>query len=436
MNWEGFLESIQRGKVIPIVGNDLCLMKDAAGNVIQLDFYIAQELIKRLGVGVAGDTLYDLALYNGRANIYQTIDDILDELQQEKKGKKFFSNPLEELVKITDFNFFISTTFDNRLEKIVKHFRKNEKNAVINYCSGSSTLLPENADNIVFNLLGSIGGDTQYALTEDEILEHFYSLAYNRNSHSLPQFLYEKIRGKTLLLIGCSYPDWFMRFIIRALANESFQRKRYIDYIADNRTHNDAKLAKFLRFFKSEIIVLEDAPTTGAVRVENAIAFVEKLYEEWIKLNASRVPVKYEGDVFISYNNQDLDKAKEIRNQIRAEGIQVWFDEESLSSGQHRPHIESEIKKCKVFIPVVSNHILEKPESYSQLVEWKAAQKRFEADQYYGQQSFAILPTFIDDTPRTDARLSDFMRSFAHFHISQLDHIIQQIKSELTPLDN
>jgi len=146
--------------------------------------------------------------------------------------------------------------------------------------------------------------------------------------------------------------------------------------------------------------------------------------------------IKYEGDVFISYNNEDLDKAKEIRNQIRAEGIQVWFDEESLRSGQHRPHIESEIKKCKVFIPVVSNHILEKPESYSQLVEWKAAQKRFEADQYYGQQSFAILPTFIDDTPRTDARLSDFMRSFAHFHISQLDHIIQQIKSELKPLDN
>jgi hypothetical protein len=440
MNWEGFLDSIQRGKVIPIVGNDLCLIEDASGNLMQLDYYIAQELIERLGVGVAGDTLYDLALYNGRPKIIQTIDDIIEDIQSNKDGKHFYAKPLEDLVQITDFNFFISTTFDNRLEKILNLKRSDQVNKIINYSIYSNNGIPEKADNVVFNLLGSMSSGIQYALTEDEILEHFYSLAYNYNTkgeQSISKYFFDRIKGKTLLLIGCSYPDWFMRFIIRALANESYQRKSYVDYIADNCTHNDVKLSRFLKFFKSEIVVLEGEDGNDEnVRVKNAVAFINKLHAEWVKVNANKVPIKYDGTVFISYNNQDLQQAKVIRNHIRAAGINVWFDEENLSSGQHRPYIESEIKKCKVFLPVVSDNVLNKPESYSQEVEWKTAKKRFEFDTFYEQNTFSILPTFIDDTLRNDHRLPEFLRLFANFHVNQMDFVIQQIKQRLTTSQN
>jgi hypothetical protein len=159
---------------------------------------------------------------------------------------------------------------------------------------------------------------------------------------------------------------------------------------------------------------------------------VNKLYLEWVKVNANKVPFKYDGTVFISYNNQDLQKAREIRNKIRAEGIDVWFDEENLGSGQHRPYIESEIKKCKVFLPIISNTVLDKPDSYSQEVEWRTAKQRFEFDKFMEKESFAILPIFIDGTQRNDIRLPEFMRSFANFQFDQLEFVIEQIKYKLS----
>ena len=83
---------------------------------------------------------------------------------------------------------------------------------------------------------------------------------------------------------------------------------------------------------------------------------------------------------------------------------------------------------------IISNQVLENPQSYSQQVEWDMAEKRFKFDEFYGKKSFTIIPVFIDDTPRTDPRISDFMRSFTSFHYSDRERIIEEVTHTLNPL--
>jgi hypothetical protein len=38
--------------------------------------------------------------------------------------------------------------------------------------------------------------------------------------------------------------------------------------------------------------------------------------------------------VFLSYASQDADAARRIAQALRAEGIEVWFDESALAGGE------------------------------------------------------------------------------------------------------
>src|SRR5687767_13750687 len=116
--WEDLLNFVEEKRVIPIVGPELITVQTDAGTE-NLYTWLARSLAPRLGLAatVSGAplTLNDivvrhLANRGRREDVYTRIRSIMRE--------RTFAPPpaLLKLSAITDFNLYVSTTFDSLLE--------------------------------------------------------------------------------------------------------------------------------------------------------------------------------------------------------------------------------------------------------------------------------------------------------------------------------
>ncbi len=433
MHWESFIDNLTAGEIIPVLGDDLSLVKGENDTVVPLYEYIARELTRRLEIPYDGQTIGELALAYPNANIPSTSNAIYHKIGEDK----FFTEPLEKLAEITDFKFFVTTILDDLLVKSLRKVRDLKKNElkVINYSLQQLSDTPTSDDDeegppvTVFNLLGSFGNVIESAFNDEEMLEHFLSITSKYNRHPMADYFVQKVKNKILLFLGCDFPDWFMRFNIRILTNQRYKYRNFNDYVVPAHDDNGSGLLQFLKYFNKNIIVMDKAGKG------NARAFVEGLHERWLESIENR-PIQYDGTVFLSYNHVDRENVQRLKTILRGKGVRnVWFDIDDLPSGEHRVHIESEIKKCKVFIPLLSNACLSHPESYTWKVEWSAVEARMRADKYYGGMSFRILPIILDDTARNDERIPRFLRDFTILSLDEdRDKIVEESTKVLAPL--
>ena len=112
--WDDLLSFIEERRVIPIVGPELLQIATDAGPRLLYD-WLAQKLASRLNVDTSqlppGYTLNDviclfLAARGRREEIYVRVRSILKDAQFEPP------TALRQLAAITDFDLFVSTTFD------------------------------------------------------------------------------------------------------------------------------------------------------------------------------------------------------------------------------------------------------------------------------------------------------------------------------------
>ncbi|HLP46913.1 MAG TPA: toll/interleukin-1 receptor domain-containing protein [Candidatus Kapabacteria bacterium] len=431
VNWESFIGNLTTGDIIPVIGEDLSLVKNKNDELITLNRYIAEELTQRLSIPYMGQRICQLATDYPNANIMLATNAIYNNIDEDR----FYMGPMEKLAAITDFKFYISTTLDDRLEKALRKSRnlKNNEMKIIDYSLQQSSDIQVDIENnipvTVFNLLGSLRNIMESAFTEEEILEHFFSLSNKQNRHPLADYFIKRVKNKTLLFIGCDFPDWFMRFIIRILTNQRYKLRIFSDYIVSDENDKYPDLNKFLAQFNKNIITKEMA------QGRNVMAFIDELYRRWSDSSQNH-PVQYEGSVFLSYNHPDMEKAKTLKQLLKANGIRnAWFDIDDLHAGEHQALIDEEIKKCKVFIPLISNNSLTNNQSYMWKFECPGIEGRLNADKYYGKMSFQIIPIVLDNTARNDERIPKFMRDFTIWDLDKnKDKIIEEITKVLTPL--
>jgi hypothetical protein len=82
------------------------------------------------------------------------------------------------------------------------------------------------------------------------------------------------------------------------------------------------------------------------------------------------------GSVFLSYASQDAAAAGRICDALRAEAIEVWFDQSELRGGDAwDAMIRRQIRACALFIPIVSQNTRARVAGYFRL-EWKLAVDR------------------------------------------------------------
>jgi TolB-like protein len=112
--------------------------------------------------------------------------------------------------------------------------------------------------------------------------------------------------------------------------------------------------------------------------------------------------------VFLSYASQDAEAARRICEALRADGVDIWFDQEGgLEHGDEwDAKIRRQIKECVLFIPLISANTQARHEGYFRL-EWELAAER--AMSIASGVPF-ILPVVIDDTREPEALVPDRFR--------------------------
>ena len=112
--------------------------------------------------------------------------------------------------------------------------------------------------------------------------------------------------------------------------------------------------------------------------------------------------------IFLSYASQDADVARRICETLRAEGVEVWFDQSELVGGDAWDQkIRKQIRECTLFAAVISTNTQARLEGYFR-IEWKLAAQRTHA---MADEKAFLLPLVIDATKDSEAKVPEEFRA-------------------------
>jgi hypothetical protein len=402
--WDELLQLVEEGRVVPIVGRDL-LSVQIDGEQVCLYPWLSRQLAEALGVTLADDATESslnavasqyLAHGGEPEKIYNRVHKLL-----RARADIPIPTPLEKLASIQPFKLFVSTTFDALLAQAINAVRFGgvEYTKVIAYSPRDKRDLPGDVENlegpVVFQLLGKVSPMQDYVVTEEDALEFVYSL----QTAGLPVNLFSALDERPLLIIGCSFPGWLVRFFIRAARrNRLLLARGKTDFVVDATGREEPSLLAFLRNFKTR---------TEFFQQSDPVTFVNELHRRWQQRLAEQrtvqqVPVPFDtptmnpGAVFLSYASDDHPAAAAIRDALDAAGIDVWFDRHRLMAGElFENKIRRHIERCSLFIPVLSKSCVT-PERRFFRLEWDHAQR---VAITAPESSRFIVPVVIDDLP-------------------------------------
>ncbi len=420
--WDDLLEYIGERRVIPIVGAELLTVPDGAGGETPLLRVLAARLADRLRVP-AEDCTGDDALHQvvcrhmqrggRREEIYPRIRALLKDLAP------VVPPILRELARIRHFNVFVTTTFDSLLAQALDEERHGGAPTTVSlaYSPNNNTDLPADARQsgtpTVFHLLGRISASPDYVITEEDTLEFFTAI---QSESKRPNVLLDELKTSHLLLIGNTFPDWLARFFIRIAKHGrlSLQREE-LEIIADRSVAMDPKLVLFLRNFSYRTQIFEQGNAAEFVH-ELSTRYLERYPGEASRSEAPATGAKAgattpaatvetkPGSVFLSYASQDAPAVKKIRDALEAAGVEVWFDQRRLESGDDfDKEIKRHIRACSLFVPVISTHTQARHEGYFRL-EWALGAER---SKLIAETIPFILPVLIDPVSEHEALVPD-----------------------------
>ena len=419
--WDDLLNYIEERRVIPIIGPELLKVETETGPRL-LNDWIAERLAVKLGVDTAklpqpyvlNDVVcWYLSSHGRREEAYTRIRSILRDAN--------FAPPLalRQLAQITDFDLYVTTTFDALLEQAInaERFQGAQSTEVIAYSPNRVADLPSERDRlqrpVVYHLLGRLSASPTYVISDEDTLEFICAL---QSEHLTPEKLFHELEHNHILLIGSSFTNWLARLFLRMAKRHRLSDPRDVgEVLADSHSVGDGRLMGFL-----QQVSVRTRVYSGAEK------FVDELHRRWttrrgpgevIPLGTSAqrfLPPEREmpeNAVFISYARDDLPAVQRLKAGLDAAGVTTWFDLERLEGGDdYDRKIQQNIGRCAYFIPVVSATTERRVEGYFRR-EWSYAIDRA---RNMADGSVFILPVCIDDTDGARASVPDKFKS-VHF---------------------
>ncbi len=399
--WEPLLLAIEERRVIPVIGRDLLTITQG-GRQLLLYAWLAERLAQALRLDMATipgpPTLEAVATRHVSSGgdprqIYIKLALLLRDA-----GTISVPTSLKQLAAIAPFKLFVSSTFDPLLARAINDVRFDglDYTQVVAYAPREKVDIPadwEQSDrSFVFHLLGKVSSmEGTYVVSEEDALEFVHSLQVPALVPNLTSALNEH----SLLVIGCGFPGWIVRFFIRAARRSRLLLAREkTDFIVDAQACRDADLVAFLRNFKTgtEVFALADP-----------LRFVEELSARWqarVQLAPApatvEAPVMEPGAIFISYASEDRPAAEALRTALDKAGMDVWFDRDRLFVGDaFESRIRRNIERCSLFIAVLSKSCVTPDRRFFRL-EWDQAQR---VAVTVPESTEFILPVVVDDLP-------------------------------------
>ena len=421
--WDDLLNYIEERQVIPIVGPELLTVDTETGPRLYYD-WLADKLAAKLGVDTArlpapynlNDVVcWFLAAHGRREDTYTRLRSILRDTA--------FAPPkaLRQLAEITDFNLYVTTTFDSLLEDALNSVRFGgaQSTEVVSYAPNRVVDLPTQREHlqrpVVYHLLGRCAASPTYVVSEEDMLEFICAL---QSEHLTPEKLFHELEHSHLLIIGSNFSNWLARLFLRMAKRHRLSDPRDVgEVLADDHTGADERLMVFLQQVSMRTRVYS-----------GAAAFVDELHRRWLvrRRPADVVPIGQaqrvlpperempDNAVFISYAREDLAAVQQLKAAFDAAGVTTWFDMDRLEGGDdYDRKIRKNIERCSYFIPVVSAATERRLEAYFRR-EWSYALDR---TRNMADDAVFILPVAVDAIDPRTAHVPD---KFKAVHITQL----------------
>jgi len=419
--WEDLLNFIEERRVIPIVGPELLKVETETGPRLLYE-WIAERLAGKLGVDTAllpqPCTLNDVVCWflssrGRREEAYTRLRSILRDAS--------FAPPLalRQLAQITDFDLYVTTTFDPLLEQAINNerFQGAQSVEVIAYAPNRVADLPTERDRfqrpVVYHLLGRVSASPTYVISDEDTLEFICAL---QSEHLTPEKLFHELEHSHLLFIGSNFTNWLARLFLRMAKRRRLSDPRDVgEVLADSHSGSDGRLMGFL-----QQVSVRTRVYGGAEK------FVDELHRRWTARRGAgevvplgAVPQRFlpperempDNAVFISYARDDLPAVQRLKAGLDAAGVKTWFDMERLEGGDdYDRKIQKNIARCAYFVPVVSATTQRRLEGYFRR-EWSYAIDR---TRNMADEAVFILPVCIDGTDGASASVPDKFKS-VHF---------------------
>lgn len=406
--WDDLLDYIQDRTVVPVIGPELVTVREADVEV-PLYRWVAQRLAADLELpaaelperfGLNDVVSLHLRRRGEREELYPRIHRMLRNAALQPP------EPLRVLAGIGGFDLFVSLTFDSMLADAIGAARAGGGPGAQQIAYSPSTVRdlasPRAApwQPVVFQLLGRASASPDYAICDEDLLEFLHAM---QDKQRQPKTLFDELRGNHLLILGCSFGDWLARFFLRTARNlELSQKRRRWDVLVGDRMAQDARLAQFLASFSSDARVI---PWT-------APRFVTELAARWqaahpaapnaaaaapaagASAGGSSLP---SGAVFVSYASEDLAAAARLATDLRAAGLEVWFDKDALRMADDWARsIRRGMERCSLFLPVISRQAVS--EENRRRYFWREWNEADDFARGMAPDEPFIVPVVIDDT--------------------------------------
>jgi TIR domain-containing protein/SIR2-like protein len=419
--WDDLLDFIEERRVVPIIGPELLRVDTDAGPRLLYD-WLAERLAVKLNVDTAylpqpyslNDVVcWFLSSRGRREESYTRLRGILRDAN--------FAPPhaLRQLAEISDFDLFVTTTFDPLLEQAINdvRFQGAQSTEVIAYAPNRVADLPSERDRlqrpVVYHLLGRMSASPTYVISDEDTLEFICAL---QSEHLTPEKLFHELEHNHLLLIGSNFTNWLVRLFLRMAKRHRLSDPRDVgEVLADSHSDSDTRLIGFL-----QQVSVRTRIYSGAEK------FVDELHRRWMtRHKPARVhdlgvaPQRFlpperempENAVFVSYAREDLPAVQKLKAALDAAGVKTWFDLDRLEGGDdYDRKIQRNIARCSYFVPVISTTTQRRLEGYFRR-EWSYAIDRA---RNIAEGALFILPVCVDDTNEADAQVPERFKAL-HF---------------------
>lgn len=419
LDWDELMLFVRDGRVVPVVGSQL-LRVDVDGHLTTIESVLARDLARELGLDVpaTGELRLSEIAFRHLQQARGSTRRLYPKIKMALERRRFAIPPaLRQLAAIREFPLILTTSFAPLLAVALDEVRsegrrETEVLAFTPYAQpGDLRSSALGFGSHVYHLFGIASAMPEYVITEEDMIEFMHGLQSDRR----PQNLFDYLRGRNLLFLGCGYTNWLARFFIRTLRNERFAsgNPQKSEVIVDEVMGGDHELAVFLRHYDSQVF-----------RALDATAFIDQLHQRWTQGTraAPSMPAHVRqmpsDAVFVSYAREDLEQARRVVAALEGAGIDVWFDEQRLTGGADWDRtIQECIRRCSLFVPMISRHTESVAESYFHY-EWKLAVQR--AQRMARTRPF-IVPLGVDDTPAEAPNVPDEFRQLQWVRLAAPD---------------
>lgn len=431
-NWGLLMNAVSENRVVPIIGENLIYVVTNDGRY-DVRTYLLKCLSERYGEGYAfKDYTYAddiIQEFNKRTksagsttDIYYEIYELLNNVTIEIP--KF----VVDFFKLCKFPLILTTSFVKGIDKAlgssinnIKVYNKKSNSDISKYeiKSDSATL---------YYLFGRMSMTKRsFKVTDDDLLDYLHCW---HNSDTRPNNLGEYLSDKFLLVLGCNYPNWLFRFFWHSIKNFNIiptsSDMQGVVTVSRENAEADEDLINFLSRVQTSVYRnAEDFINEFTERFEPE-DFGEITSEDSNRENTkSNANQAY--DIFISYASEDYEIAEQLANRLKDAGASVWFDKKTLEPGEHyEKSISNIIQECKRFIPILSEHTLQKGRRFFKK-EWTLAieESGFRLDEPY------ISPIVIDHiNPQNESAIPSVFKKDSHIitlHDSDFDLQIKKL---------